>query len=158
MTLRFQWKTSQDALHLVSEPYLGTLQTWINNFSSYTLYSKLYFSYNLMTQQATIMTTDLNQSHLRMIQHLRELPGVSIRPEEIGRLLIQYVVVLQECFIATAMWWDDRATGTVCCQKLHLHLCLPPIPKSKWHHKCWTAVRTTTPVFGLLNWMPELQI
>ena len=75
-----------------------------------------------MTQQATIMTTDLNRSHLLMIQHFKELSGMSIRPEEIGRLLAQCFVVAQECFTATAAWWDEMDNGMACCGKPHLHL------------------------------------
>ena len=151
MALRFQWKTSQDALDLVSEPYLGTLQTWIDTLGSNTIYPKLYFSYNVITQQTTIMTTDLNRSHLWMIQHVKELSGQSILPEEIGRLLIQYFVVVQECFTATAAGWDESANGPVCCKILHSHTLLPSIPNSKWHHECWTEVRTIMPVFVLPN-------
>jgi hypothetical protein len=87
----------RDALHLLSEPYLGHLQD-VLKYETHTLYPKLYFSYNSMTQQTTIMTTDLNRSHLWMIQRLKELSGMSIQPEEIGRLLLQWFVVVQECF------------------------------------------------------------
>ena len=156
MSFRLQWKTSRDALQLLSGPYLDYLQGELKTVSA-TLYPKLYFSYNAKTQQTTIITTDLNRSHLWMIQHLEELSGMSVRPEEIGRLLIQYFVVIQECFTATAALWDEAA-GSVCCKRLHLHLCLTPIPNSTWHHKCWRAVRTTMPVFGLLKWKPDVQI
>ena len=88
-----------------------------------TLVPKLYFSYNAVTQHTTIMTTDLNTSHLWMIQHLKELAGMSIRPEEIGRLLIQCFAVVQECFASTAALFDDLSNGTVCCEKLDLLLC-----------------------------------
>jgi hypothetical protein len=90
---------------------------------SYTLYPKLYVSYNAMTQQTTIMTSGLNQSHLWMIQHLKELSGKPIQPEEIGRLLTQYFVVVQECFTVAAELLDDEATGSVCGRKFHLCLC-----------------------------------
>ena len=123
MTFRFQWKTSPDALNLVSEPYLGRLKTWIDTLATNTLCPKLYFSYNSKTQQATIMTTDLNRSHLWMIQQLKELSGTPIKPEEIGRIFIQYFVVTQECFSAAAEWWDDDATGPVRGGVLHLHVC-----------------------------------
>ena len=158
MNLRFQWKASRDALHLLSEPYLGQLQTQLNSPGSQTLYPKLYFSYNAKTQQTTIITTDLNRSHLWMIRHLKQLAGMSIRPEEIGRLIVQHFVVVRECFTAAATWSDARADGPVRCNKLHLQLCLPPIPNSVWHHKCWTALQTTMPVFGMLKWKPESQI
>ena len=90
--------------------------------SSATLHLKLYFSYNATTQQTTIMTAGLNRSHLWMIQHLKELSGMSIQPEEIGRLLIQYFVVVQECFKSTATWWDTLSNGMVCSETLDLHL------------------------------------
>ena len=123
MTFRFQWKTSRDALNLVSEPYLGTLKTWIDTLGSNTLFPKLYFSYNVKTQESTIITTDLNRSHLWMIQNLKELSGTSIQPEEIGRIFTQYFVVTQECYRVAAERWDEKATGTVCGGILQVHLC-----------------------------------
>jgi len=155
MSLRFQWKRSPDGFQLLLEPYLGIVQKWLGTA---TVYPKLYFCYNAMTQQTTILTTDLNRSHLWMIQHLKGLSGMHIRPEEVGRLLIQHFVMVQECFTATAVVWDERANGPVCCKRLHLHLCLHPIPNSNWHQKRWTAARTIMRVFVLLNWMPDLQI
>ena len=123
MSLRFQWKTSPDVLHLVSGPCLETYKQWIDTLGSNTLFPKLYFSYNSKTQQTTILTTDLNRSHLWMIQHLKEISGTPIQPEEIGRIFTQYFVVTQQCFRAAAEQWDERATGTVCGIMLHLHLC-----------------------------------
>src|SRR5258706_8180371 len=155
MSLCVQWKKSRDALNLLSEPYLGVLQSWVNTPGTTAHFPKLYFSYNAKTQQTTIITTDLNRSHLWMIQHLKELSGLSIRPEEIGRLLVQYFVVVQECFTTTATLWDEKADGTVCCNKLHLNLCLPHSQQEMASQIC-KAVRTTMPVFGILNWMPEL--
>jgi hypothetical protein len=76
-----------------------------------------------MTQQTTIMTTDLNRSHLWMVQYLRELSGRSIQPEEIGRLLTQCFVEVQECFRVTAEELDESAFGPVCGGKFHLRLC-----------------------------------
>jgi len=113
MGLRLHCKLSQDDLHLLSEPYLGELQFKLKNESN-TLYPWLYFSYNATTQQTTIITTDLNRPHLRMIQHLKELSGGSIQPEEIGRLMAQCFVVVQDCFRVTAESWDGRAYGNVC--------------------------------------------
>jgi len=122
MGLRLQWKPSEDALHLLSEPYLGRLHA-ILKYQSYDLYPKLYFSYNATTQQTTIITTDLNRPHLQMIQHLKELSGGPIQPEEIGRLMMQFFVVIQDCFRVTAESWDERTTGGVCGGKFHLRLC-----------------------------------
>jgi hypothetical protein len=98
---------------LLSEPYLGHLQS-VLKYETYTLFPKLYFSYNAMTQQTTIMTTDLNRSHLWMIQRLKELSGRSILPEEIGRLFTQCFVVVQECFREIAEKLDNSALGPVC--------------------------------------------
>ena len=76
-----------------------------------------------MTQQTTIVTTDMVLPHLFMIQHLEELSGMSIRPGEIARLLIQCFDVVQECFRAIAQQWDENANGPVCGIKRRLHLC-----------------------------------
>jgi hypothetical protein len=76
-----------------------------------------------MAQQTTIITTDLNRSHLWMIQHLKELSGRSIQPEEIGRLPTQCFVVVQECFRTAAEQLDSNAIGPVCGGKFYLDLC-----------------------------------
>ena len=123
MTVRFQWKTSPDALNLVSEPYLGALQTCVDTLASVTFFPKLYFSYNVKTQESTIITTDLNRSHLWMIQHLRELSGTSVQPEEIGRIFTQYFVAIQECYRVTAEWWDEESSSTVRGAMLQVLLC-----------------------------------
>ena len=156
MSFRLQWKTSRDALQLLSGPYLDYLQGELKTVSA-TLYPKLYFSYNAMTQQTTIITTDLNRSHLWMIQHLKGLSG-SIRPSEIGRLLIQCFVVTQECFRTIAEQWDEEVNGPVRHGKLYPHLCLPLVPNSNWRRKRWTTVRTIKTAFGLLSWMLDFQI
>ena len=119
MNFRVPWITSQEALELLSDPYLSELQSW---FSSATtiLHPHLYISHNATTQQTTIITTDLNWSHLWMVQHLKELSGGSIQREEIGRLMTQCFVVVLDCFRATAQWWDSRASGEVCNEKFHL--------------------------------------
>ena len=127
MSLRFQWRPSQDAIHLLSEPHLGFVQSRLA-IGSVVLHPKLYFSYNAMTQQTTIITTDLNRSHLWLIQHLKELSGTIIRPEEIALLLIKCFVVIQECFGETAEWWDDRVNNPVCYKTLYLHLYSVSLP------------------------------
>ena len=80
-------------------------------------YSKLYFSHNVRTEQTTILTTDLNQLHLSMILHLKQLSGTSIQPKEITQLLIKCFVMIQEYCTATAVCWDERAANPVCCSK-----------------------------------------
>jgi len=122
MGLRLVFKSSQDDLHLLSEPHLGYLQSRLVKYETDTLYPWLYFSYNATTQQTTIITTDLNRPHLRMIKHLKGLSGGSIQPEEIGRLMTQCFVVVQDCFRVVARLWDERTTGEVCGGKFHLRL------------------------------------
>jgi len=122
MGLLLRCNLSQDDLHLLSEPYLGQLQSKLERYESTTLYPRLYVSYNATNQQTTIITTDLNRLHLRMIQHLKELSGGSIQPEEIGRLMTQCFVVVQDCFRVTAESWDQMTTGGVCDGKLHLRM------------------------------------
>ena len=126
MRFRLQWLPSRDGLHLISEPYLGYLEHGLT-MASRTVYPRLYFSYNAMTQQTTIMTTDMNKPHLCMIQHLKELSGMSVQPE-ISRLLIQCFVVARECFRAVVEQWDERASGPVCRGRHHLPLCLRLLP------------------------------
>ena len=123
MAFRLQWKVSPDALDLVSEPYLETLEDGVASSGSTTLFPRLYVSYNVKTQESTIITTDLNRSHLWMIHHLKELSGTSIQPEEIGRIVAHYFVVMQDCYNGVAERWDERAFGTVCGAMLRVHLC-----------------------------------
>ena len=82
------------------------------------LFPKLYFSYNAGTRQTTIMTTDLNQLYLRMVQNLEALPGMANQPdcaEQMVQLLTQCFSVVRECFIDMAVRWDGRANSGVCC-------------------------------------------
>jgi hypothetical protein len=107
---------SGDALCLLSEPYLSALEEDFLYFDSTQLYPLLYFSYNANTQQATIMTTDVNQLHLSMVHYLKQLAGMSIRLEEIAQLLIQCFILIQEGYATKASDWDVKASGTVCCR------------------------------------------
>jgi hypothetical protein len=137
MSLRVQWMPFEDGLHLLSEPYLSYFETEFLPLDSFTVYPKLYFSYNSRTQQTTIITTDLNQFHLSMIQHLKQMSGLSIRPEEIAHLAIQCFVMIQEGYTAAALEWDTKATGPVCCRKSPFVILLDALtllPNSKWRH------------------------
>jgi len=121
MSFRVHREISNDDLRLLSGPYYDeSLRSGLEG-SSTTVHPRLYFSYNSMTQQ-TIFTTDLNRSHLRMIQHLKELSGGSIQQEEIGRLITQCFVVIQDFFRLIAESWDVKATGEVCSIKFRLRL------------------------------------
>ena len=64
------------------------------------------------------MSTDVAQLQLCMIQHLKELCGKPIAPEEIARLLIKCFAVVQECFAKTAVHWDKLASP-VCVASFH---------------------------------------
>lgn len=160
MSLRLQWKASQDALHLLSGDLLDFYRWSLSpGAGSSTFYPNIYFSYNVMTQQTTIVTTDMVLPHLFMIQHLEKLSGMSIQPGEIARLLTQCFDVIQECFRAIAQYWDENANGPVSGGKRH-YTCAKwaYLLNRLWHHELWTTVRTMTLLFGLLNRMPELQI
>ena len=95
------------------------------SFEDTTLHTRLYFSYNIGTRQITILTTGLNQLHLRMVQHFESLPEMANQPEcpeRLVRLLIQCFAVVRENIGATAINWDDKASGEVCWVNLDLHL------------------------------------
>src|SRR5258706_6152488 len=153
MSFRLQWKTSRDVLDLLSGSYLEYLQGLLT-MGSATLYPKLYFSHNAMTQQTTIITKDVNRSQLWMIQHLKGLSGVSFRPEEIGRLLIQYFVVTQECFRTIAEQWDEEVNGPVRCGKLHSQYFTPGAKSTPMlgHHRAMSMGSSshfpTSPIAG----------
>jgi hypothetical protein len=159
MNLRFQWLGSEDGLCLLSEPYLSTFENDILDFNSIRRYPKLYFSYNASTQQTTIMTTDMNQLHLSMIHHLKQLAGMSIRLEEIAQLLIQCFVVIQEGYAATVSHWEIKAGGPVCCRKspsIFLLDALTLPPNREWRHDPWTIVLIMMTVCGLPKQMSQL--
>jgi len=105
---------SQDSLDLLSEPYISYLK---RDSLSEIIHPKIYVSYNAKTQETTVMTTELNQLHLSMIQHLMALSGPSSLPEETARLLIQCFAVVQERFATVAVEWD-RMAREVCCSRL----------------------------------------
>ncbi len=80
---------------------------------SLTLHPRVYFSHDARTRQTTIVTTDLNEMHLSMIEHLNMLSGTSIQPEETAQLLVKCFDGIQEHFTITAVKWDRRASGPV---------------------------------------------
>jgi hypothetical protein len=90
----------------------GTFQA---RYQYLNIYPRLYVSYNPKTQQTTIMTTDLNRLHLSMIEHLNQLSGTSIQPEEVTQLLMKCFFVIQECFTGTAETFDRMSNTAVCC-------------------------------------------
>ena len=65
------------------------------------------------------MTTELNQMHISMIQHLKKLSEMTIQPEKVVRLLIQCVDIVRECFATRAEDGDTEVAGTVRCRKPH---------------------------------------
>ena len=137
MALRIQWKTYKGVLDLLSEPYLSYLKDEISSYGDITLYPRLYFSYNHGTRQTTIMTTDLNQLYLRMVQHLEMLPKMANQlesPEQMVQLLTQCFAVVREEFGVIAEYWDTRAIGGVCCGKSRFTLQLMN-PNRTWHRK-----------------------
>jgi len=119
MALRLPYITIQpeEDTHYLSGSYLSYLKNRFEQTRSAVLGPKLYFSYNTRTQQTTIMTTDLNQLHICMIRHLKKLSGMSPWSEEIARLLIKYITVVQDCFTVMATTWDEQANGPVCRSK-----------------------------------------
>lgn len=83
-----------------------------------TLHPRLYFSYNARTRQTTIMTTNLDQLYLHMVQHLErlpEIPGQLESPERMVQVLVQCFAAVREYFVEAAARWDDRANSGVCC-------------------------------------------
>ena len=130
ITLRFEWIPSEPSYDLVVEPYLQFLRDHMA-FATSTLYPRLYFSYNVRTRQTTIMTTDLDESHLRMTWHLETLPETGNQAEcaeQMVQLLIQYFAAVHGCFAATAVSWNDSALGGVCCGERQFTLRLMSLP------------------------------
>lgn len=114
MAVRIQWKTTADGLRLLSGSYFSFLKNKVELYESTTLSPALYFSYNSTARQITIMTTELSETHLSMIEHLRKLFTTSSQPEEIvARLLIQWFAAMQEAFATITNHWDNGTTGTV---------------------------------------------
>ena len=121
MALRFHWRTSEDGLCLLSEPYLSHFKNAVMPVAMSCFFLRLYFSYNAATRQTTIMTTDLNQLHLSMIQRLKGSSEMTTHPEKITQLLTQCFAVVGECFAAAAMVWD-ASSGRVHCRNLLLYM------------------------------------
>src|SRR5260221_14565665 len=116
MSLRLPWRENEDCVRLLSEPLLSIMMKNIMAPSTTrTLSTKLYFSYNSVTKQTTIFTTNVNQMHICMIEHLKELFATSIQAEGIvARLLLQYFVVAQECLVTSIDYWGEVASSPVC--------------------------------------------
>ena len=137
MALRIQWRSFKGGLDLLSEPYLSYLKDRMSRDQTLDLYPRLYYSYNAGTRQTTIMTTDLNQLYLRMVQHLETLPKMTNQlecPEQIIQLLSQCFVVVRENFGRTAAYWDTRAIGEVSCGEPRFNLSLMSLNRT-WHQK-----------------------
>ena len=145
MTLRLYWKSYNDSTHISTVRYTPSPEI-INSAMSRPMLSptpsalppptptssnmpphntmpppyitRLYLSYNVVTQQTTIITTGLDQFYLCVDQHLRELFKASSRPEEIvPRLLLRWFAMAQECFAGIVEVWDVNTDGTVCSGK-----------------------------------------
>ncbi len=113
MALRLQCESNEDTLRLLSGPYLSLLRGMMSEDST-TRYPRLYFSYNPVTRQTTIVSTGLNDLHLSMIQHLKESFIMSMQTEEIvARILLRYFVVAQQYFAVLTEYYDRKANGQV---------------------------------------------
>ena len=114
MALRFPWRPCSDSLDLLSEPYLSDLKDEVSD----EVHPRLYFCYNARTRQTTIMTTNLVQLYLHMVQHLDRLPKMPNRPEcpeWMVQALVQCFAAVREYFVEAAEHWDNRANSGVCC-------------------------------------------
>ena len=99
MTLRLYRKRYGDQHNAMPSPYR----------------TRLYLSYDAVTQQITIITTGLDQFYLCMV---KELFKASSRPEEIvPRLLLLWFAMAEECFAEIAEVWDVNTDGIVCSGK-----------------------------------------
>jgi len=90
MTLRIHLMSSRIESHLLSEPYLSRTKHNLQ-FGAFNHYPKLYFYYNRATRQTTVISTDILELHLSLIQHVKDLAATSMQPEEIfARILLHY--------------------------------------------------------------------
>jgi len=114
MALRIQLTMVDESLRLLSEPRLSTSEDKFKSHANVTHFPRLYFSYNTATQKTTVLTTEVNEVHLRMIDHLKKFARKSSRPEEFTfQLLLGWFAAGLECFTRTAQYWDTRATSSV---------------------------------------------
>jgi len=114
MALRIQLTMVEENLSLLSEPCLSTSKHKFKSYGNVTHYPRLYFSYNTATQKTTVLTTEVNEAHLRMIDHLKKYARKSSRPEEFTfQLLLGWFAAGLECFTRTAQFWDTRVTSSV---------------------------------------------
>jgi hypothetical protein len=100
---------------------------------AFTIHPRLYFSYNARTRQTTIVTTNLNQLYLRMVQHFETLPEMPSQPECLGLMvqaLVQCFAAARERFAEMAVRWDDRANSGVCPGKPRFTFGLMSLPFS----------------------------
>jgi hypothetical protein len=80
-------------------------------FPQATKRQTLYLSYNTGTQQTTVLTKGLNEVHLCLIQHLKELLDAFTPPEPeeiLLQLLIQCFIVMRANFAMAAEFWYKK--------------------------------------------------
>ena len=111
MTVRIPFNIVKESLELLSKPFSSNFKSQSANR---TQYPSLYFSFHAGTRKTTVLTTDINEMHLRMVDCLKKHAENLIRPEELTlRLLVAWFAAIIECFNRTARYWDNHNIGLV---------------------------------------------
>jgi hypothetical protein len=117
MAVPLAWKTSEGGLRLLTEPRLSEFSKEVTRISIFSSIGQtLYLSYNTGARRITILTTGLNEVHLCLIQHLKELLGAFTPPEPeeiVLRLLIQCFIVMRANFAMAADLWHQKTPDQV---------------------------------------------
>lgn len=111
MTVRIPLNIVEETLKLLSKPFSSIYNA---KSANRTQYPRLYFSFHAGTRKTTVLTTDINEMHLRMVDCLKNHAEKLIRPEMLTfRLLIAWFAAIIECFNRTARYWEDDHIGPV---------------------------------------------
>jgi hypothetical protein len=114
VAVRVQHQMANEDFDLFSEPCLSEFKHDSELYFTITHYPRLYFSYDAATQKTTILTSGLNEMHLRMVDHLKDFAKYPSRPEEFAfQLLFDWFSATLECFKWMAESWDTDVTGPV---------------------------------------------
>jgi hypothetical protein len=114
MKARVQQKIEKEDLDLFSEPCLSELKRESEVYNTQVRYPSLYFSYNAATRKATVLTTNLNGMHLRMVDRLKDYAKKPSQPEKFAfKLLFEWFSATLEYYKRVAEFWDGKGSGQV---------------------------------------------
>jgi hypothetical protein len=83
-----QQKIFNEDFDLFSRPCLSEIKDESEVYSTQARYPTLYFSYDSGTLRTAVLTNELNEGHVRMVDHVKDFAKNPSRPEEVAFQLL----------------------------------------------------------------------